>query len=104
VPAARRLVDRTLTQRQKLRYVREEGRDHDVYTLTLSGHQFGWTKISRGTKYRTLDDSILGMIARQVHLQASEFKAAIACSLNWPEYARNLKQRFPRDADKVPDD
>jgi hypothetical protein len=103
MPAERRAVDQTLTRRTKLRYVREDKRDHDVYALVLSGYQFGWTKISRGTSYRTLDDSILAKIARQVNLQLNELKAAIACTVNWPEYAAILKRTFPSDADKVPD-
>lgn len=103
MPAERRDVDWTLTHQRKLRYQREEGRDHAVYTLVLSGRQFGWTKISRGSGYRTLDDVVLGKIARQVSLQLSQLKAAIECTINWPEYATILKSRFPADADKVPD-
>jgi len=101
VPADRREVDRTLTHQGKLRYRLEEGRDHVVCTLVLSGHQFGWTKISRGSSYRTLDDTLLGKIARQVHLQLGQFKRAIDCAINWPEYARILRQKFPADADKI---
>ncbi|MBA2450191.1 MAG: hypothetical protein H0V51_19415 [Chloroflexi bacterium] len=103
MPADRREVDRTLIHQTKLRYRREDKRDHDIYTLVLSGTQFGWTKISRGTKYRTLDDSTLGKIARQAHLSVGDLKAAIACTFNWPDYARVLKQRSPGDAHKVPD-
>jgi hypothetical protein len=103
VPADRRAVEQTLTHRTKLRYQREEGRDHVIYTLVLSGHQFGWTKISRGSSYRTLDDSLLRLIARQVNLQLGQFKSAIDCTINWPEYAAILRQKSPEDADKIPE-
>jgi hypothetical protein len=103
VPADRREVDQTLTHRTKLRYQREEGRNHVIYTLVLSGHQFGWTKVSRGSSYRTLDDTLLGKVARQVHLQLGQFKRAIECTINWPKYAQILRQRFPADAEKIPD-
>ena len=101
MPAERRDVDFVLTSKEKLRF-KQDDRDHDVYTLELSGYQFGWTKISRGTSYRTIDDSTLGKISRQVHLQLKEFKLAIRCDLNWPDYAVILQARFPTEKDKVP--
>ena len=101
MPAERRDVDFVLTNRQKLRY-RSEDRDHEVYTLELGGYQFGWTKISRGTGYRTIDDVTLGKIARQVHLQLKDLKSAIRCDLNWPDYAAVLQAKFPVEKDKIP--
>lgn len=101
MPAERRQVDFVLTNKEKLRY-KTEDRDHDVYTLELSGYQFGWTKISRGTAYRTIDDVTLGKIARQVHLQLKDLKSALRCDLNWPDYAAILKAKFPAEEDKVP--
>jgi hypothetical protein len=101
VPAERRDVDFVLTDKAKLRY-KSDDRDHLVYTLELSGYQFGWTKISRGTSYRTIDDTTLGKIARQVHLQLKDFKSALRCDLNWPDYAAILKATFPAEQDKVP--
>lgn len=104
VPADRRAVEHTLTHPNKLRYQWAGKRDHDVYTLTLSGYQFGWTKISKGTGYRTLRDSLLAKIARQVSLQLGDFKAAIECTFNWEDYKEVLRRTSPSHADKIPDD
>lgn len=95
MPATRREVDRTLASVQKLRYSRLHRRDHDWYELIVSDQKIAWTRICRGSQYRTLGDPILSKICKQIHLVPDELQNFISCKPNWPDYRGLLSARLP---------
>jgi hypothetical protein len=44
------------------------------------------TKTSRSSKIRTLDDSLVGKMAKQCHLSKNDFVRLVRCSLSGEEY------------------
>jgi len=51
------------------------------------------TKISRGTKYKTLSSGLIGAMARQLKLETSEFANLIKCPLSYEAYLQILRSR-----------
>lgn len=74
-------------------FYHEDG-DHDYYFLEAHGLKRAvFTKLSRGSSYRTLDDSILALICRQLHLTKKELMALIDCPMSHEDYLKNLSER-----------
>jgi len=66
--------------------------DHEFYDLLVRGKKVGiMTKISRGSKYKTYDSSLLGLMAKQLCLTKSDLLKLIQCTLSGDEYVRLLK-------------
>ena len=80
-------------------FVRYEG-DHRHYVLNVAGKSTGVrTKISHGTG--ECSRSILGEMAKDLHLSSSELKALLDCPLSKSAYLKLLCERGllePRDA------
>ena len=70
---------------------REPGGDHNYYVYcTQSGKKTSVkTKTSHGSS-KDIDDSLLGMMARQCHLTSGEFKLLIECSFTREMYEGHL--------------
>lgn len=74
--------------------VSDSGKDHRFYTLFADGKYTGiMTKVSRGTKYKTLSSGLVGMMARQLKLEAGEFANLVKCPLSYEAYIQLLKSR-----------
>lgn len=67
--------------------------DHDKYWLHHNGvKQAIYTKLSRGTNYRTIGDDLVSKIARQVKLPRRKFEELVDCSLSEADYIAFLTQ------------
>lgn len=69
--------------------------DHRYFTYwTMEGKKTAiFTKTSHGSRPRSLDDSLLGQMARQVHLSKSQFLDLIDCPLTRDNYEQCLAQK-----------
>ena len=86
MPRDRRDVVRSL----KTKGFIEHSGDHEYYTYhTLDGKKTRIrTKVSHGTKYKELSDSLIGQMARQVNLSKSEFLKFVDCTLDQTKYEK----------------
>ena len=65
--------------------------DHDFYTFRHNGKKTAvYTKVSRGTKYKTLGDTLVSMMAKQCRLSVQEFAELVKCTLSAEEYEKKL--------------
>lgn len=73
----------------------EEGPgDHDYLKLIVGGRYTGiYTKVSRGSKYRTLGDALVGQMARQVKLKKAEFVDLVGCAISGEQYLAILRRQ-----------
>ncbi|HEV7588854.1 MAG TPA: hypothetical protein VGO40_12130 [Longimicrobium sp.] len=72
---------------------RPEGknRDHDMFFFVHGGLQRAvFTKVSRGSGYRTIGDDLLGKMAKQLQLTRGDFNLLVECPLGEVEYAEKL--------------
>lgn len=69
-------------------------RAHRFYRLHVDGRYTGiQTMVSTGTKYRTLGDSLVSQMARQVQLTARQFRELIECTLSAGGYLEILRSK-----------
>lgn len=91
MPKERREIKRAL---QAKGFALQSQRDHDVYFFQHEGKtQPVYTKLSRGQKYRTIDDSLLDRMRKQLHLSKDEFERWVGCPLGQTEYLQILTQK-----------
>lgn len=68
--------------------------DHRFYRLVVDGKETSIvTKVSTGTKYRTLGNDLVSRMARQMHLTAAQLKQFVDCSISAAEYVALLRTR-----------
>jgi len=75
---------------------RTEGknRDHDTFFFVHGGlRRAVFTKVSRGSGYRTIGDDLLGKMAKQLQLTRGDFDLLVACPLGEAEYVEKLVTR-----------
>jgi hypothetical protein len=75
---------------------RPEGknRDHDTFFFVHSGLQRAvFTRVSRGSNYRTIGDDLLGRMAKQLQLTRGDFNLLVECPLGEAEYVEKLVAR-----------
>lgn len=73
--------------------LRQGNRDHDFLFLVHSGQtQAVFTKVSRGTSYRTIGDKLLGKMSRQLKITRTDFNALVDCPMTQQEYVLKLRQ------------
>jgi len=67
--------------------------DHRVFTyFTQEGlKSVVFTKTSHGSGYRTLDDGLLGQMARQCRLTKARFIELVDCPLSQDDYEKELQ-------------
>lgn len=51
------------------------------------------TKLSRGTKYKTLSDPLIAQMAKQCKLTKGDFLELVDCPLSREDYEKKLKTR-----------
>lgn len=72
----------------------QDDRDHRFYWLHIDeAKQAIYTKVSTGTKYRTLGNDLVLAMARQVRLTTKEFRQLVECSLTAEGYLELLRAR-----------
>ena len=67
-------------------------RDHDVYRLQHQPLEPVWTKLSRGTKYKTLGRGLVGKIKRQLKLSNKQLEAFVECPMSRDDYLKHLRR------------
>jgi hypothetical protein len=75
---------------------RTEGknRDHDTFFFVHGGLQRAvFTRVSRGSGYRTIGDDLLGRMARQLQLTRGDFDLLVECPLGEAEDVEKLVAR-----------
>ncbi|HEX4338512.1 MAG TPA: hypothetical protein VH062_21555 [Polyangiaceae bacterium] len=71
----------------------EEDRRHRFSTLVVGGQKAGITTMtSKGTGYRTLDDSLVGQMAKQLKLTKKQFVELVNCTMTFDEYVALLNE------------
>ena len=81
----RRKVEKSLAKKG---FCKEEGGKHTLFHYWLDGRKTGiWTKVSRGTKYKTLGHDLVKEMADQCSLKVREFRELIACPMTKKKYA-----------------
>lgn len=78
---------------RKKGFVLEET-DHRYYKLQVDGKYTGiQTKVSTGTKYKTLAASLVGLMAGQLRLSKAEFLDLVRCSIDGDAYVSLLEKK-----------
>jgi hypothetical protein len=75
---------------------RTEGknRDLDTFFFVHGGlRRAVFTKVSRGSGYRTIGDDLLGKMAKQLQLTRGDFDLLVECPLGEAEYVEKLVAR-----------
>lgn len=69
----------------------EKNKDHDFFYFVVDGRKSQvYTKLSRGTDYKTLGNGIVAKIAKQMRLSKKELHTFVECSLTKEGYAQKL--------------
>jgi len=84
-------MERTLLS--KLGFVKSE-KDHHVYhLLDIDGMKIIRTKLSHGSRGKSISKGIFGAIARQTALNKSQLQNAVKCPLSRRDYSDILKEK-----------
>lgn len=75
-------------------FTKDEKKDHRYYTyVTVEGKKTAvFTKTSHGSKYKTLDDSLLLKMAKQCKLTKAKFVELVDCPLSRAEFEKLLAE------------
>lgn len=77
---------------KKFHFEKASGTRHDTYTLIINGRRAATTRFSRGRR-RTLPDSLLRTMAREVHAPSlAFFRDMIECTVSEAAYLEHLRQ------------
>lgn len=72
----------------------EENNDHYFYTLVCNSKMTSiFTKISKGSKYRTLQRKLLSLMSKQIKLSQSQFLEFVDCKLEKKDYIKILREK-----------
>lgn len=72
----------------------EENNDHYFYTLIYKNKKTAvFTKLSKGTHYRTIQQKLLSLMSRQLKLSNHEFLELVDCDMTGEQYIQILKER-----------
>lgn len=72
----------------------EEDNDHYFYTLEYNGKKSAiFTKISKGSDYKTIQQPLLSLMCKQLKLKNHELLELIDCKINYINYIKILKGR-----------
>ena len=70
------------------------GKKHRVYKLIVGGFETGvMTMVSRGTKYKTLGDTLVSRMAKQLSLTKAQFVDLVNCPLSHEGFVNILKKQ-----------
>ena len=81
-----------MTSLGKKGFIQKDYKDHYYFTYyTKDGKKTNiFTKLSRGTHYKSINDSLLNPMARQCKLDKSDFINLIDCPLSRDDYENKL--------------
>ena len=89
MPIDRRELERRLLE---LGFTVDE-RDHERFRLFVNGRPVARTHVSRGSKYRTMDESILADIARELHITRRFLYQLVSGEKTREDYLDELSQQ-----------
>ena len=80
---------------EKKGFKKKEGGPHTRYTYTdLNGRRSGITTfMSRGSKYKVLDASLIGKIMKQMRLKRNELEEFVSCEMSQDDYEEIINNR-----------
>jgi hypothetical protein len=94
MPRDRSEVVAALTTKGFTERTEGKNRDHDTFFFVHGGlTRAVFTKVSRGSGYRTIGDDLLGKMARLLQLSRGDFNLLIECPLGEAEYVEKLVAR-----------
>jgi hypothetical protein len=71
----------------------DKGRDHIFFFLNATGQVTAiFTKVSRGSSHKVIDDSLLGKMSRQLRITNGELRRFAECTLSQVQYTDTLKK------------
>lgn len=88
MPLSRAETERALAAKLGLRLDR---RDHRIYRLYVGDRYVLRTMVSTGTKHRTLGDSLVAAMARQLRVSVADFRAIVGCTIDREGYLDRLR-------------
>ncbi len=72
----------------------EEDNDHYFYTLVYNQKKTAiFTKISKGSNYKTIHQALLSLMSKQLKLSNNEFLQLVDCSISGESYIEILKKK-----------
>jgi hypothetical protein len=72
----------------------EENNDHYFYKFVYKDKETSiFTKLSKGSKYKTLHQSLLSLMSRQLKLTNLQFLEFVDCDLDENRYIEILKEK-----------
>lgn len=72
----------------------EENNDHYFYYLIYNSKRTSiYTKISKGSNYRTIQRKLLSLMSKQLKLSNTQFLDFVDCNLSGEKYLELLKQK-----------
>lgn len=72
----------------------EQNNDHYFYTLEYNGKKSAiFTKISKGSDYKTINQGLLSLMSKQLKLTKHEFLELIDCQMDYINYIKILKEK-----------
>lgn len=86
--------DKVISGLQRKGFEREPG-DHEffVYRFTNGKISRSRTKVSRGTNYAEIGDSLIGPMAKQCGLSMNEFRELINCPLSRDSFEQIISSK-----------
>lgn len=86
-------------------FTRKKSGDHWFYTLHVDGVKTSiFTKTSHGSSGSDVDDSLVGMMARQVRLSSGQFRQLVTCTLSEKDYLQVLRDNRHIPPERKPDE
>jgi hypothetical protein len=70
---------------------RDSTRDHRYYELYIDGQWVLQTKISTGTGYREIGDTLVARIAKQLRVDKRQLTDLVDCSMSYDDYVAHLR-------------
>jgi hypothetical protein len=72
----------------------EENNDHYFYSLIYQNKKTAiFTKLSKGSNYKTIQQKLLSLMSRQLKLSNHEFLELIDCEMTGEQYVQILKDK-----------
>ena len=90
-------MERTLLG--KLGFVKSEKDHHFYHLFDMDGNMVVYTKLSHGSKGKSISKGIFGAIARQTALSKKQLQDAVKCPLSRRDYSNILKEKDLIDSD-----
>lgn len=76
--------------RRKFLFEAGKGTKHESITLIVDGRKVATARLSRG--HKTISDSILTMIAREIGVNLGQLKKMCGCTMSREEYLSHMRE------------